>query len=191
MEKLTDAQTLDIQRFLNKNLGNSFVVADELLDHLCILTELEMQAGKPFADALKAAYSQLDKAALQEIRTTENILAWTNKRLLDSLLVLIICAAIIGFTLFFLKIKGFRLAWIAALILLGYIFLPLFALRKWAIFPHKITDTIFFFIGFIQLNGLVFMIIKLRWWKYAVPIMLLGLIVGAVIWIKNKYVKER
>jgi hypothetical protein len=170
---LTDIQVADIQSHIVKKMGAS-QLTDELLDHICILTEVEMQTGKPFKAAFETAFSQFDRTTLQDIRSQEQVFSWTKSGFVKGLLAVIIGLICLGLSLFFLKIKGFRLILITALFLANYILLPLFFFKKGWATADKIVVFLTFLLIFINLNGLMFLIAKLKWWRIVGAFMLVS-----------------
>jgi hypothetical protein len=182
MKPLTDAQVIDIQSFLKEKLGNASALTDELLDHVCVLTEIEMQAGKPFEVARERAFLQLDKSVLQDIQKTEMHRKWADKRTGERLLKVIIGLIIVGLGLFLGDLRGFRIAWILALILTAYLWLPLTAFRRWVLETPKPFQVFLFLAAFIQLNSLIFWVLRLRLWRLFVPLIVISSVITLVVW---------
>jgi hypothetical protein len=186
MDKLSDAQVELIQEFVQKKMGQKNALGDELFDHLCILTELEIQAGKPFAIALETAFAGLDQHALAEIRTQEKILRYTDKRLLLSLSILIALCLAGAIWLFVSQIRGFRLFALIALVLSAYFLLPLLTLRRW----YKATEPLSLLVGvwliFIQLHSLMFIVVRPFRWRAGLFFIALTLLIALFYWAKHK-----
>ena len=68
MVQLTEQQIIYIQHYL-KNEGLSYEpLKEELLDHLCCMTEANMQLGSPFHDAVQLTFSNFQKEEINDIQ---------------------------------------------------------------------------------------------------------------------------
>ena len=68
MIQLTEQQVFYIQSHL-ENEGLSYApLKEELLDHLCCMTETNMQLGNPFHDAVQLTFSNFQKDEIHEIQ---------------------------------------------------------------------------------------------------------------------------
>jgi murein DD-endopeptidase MepM/ murein hydrolase activator NlpD len=77
MVQLTEYQINFIQQYL-KEQGLSYEpLKEELLDHLCCMTETEMQLGSPFHKAVQRSFSNFQK---KEIQTIQKLIKYSSTR---------------------------------------------------------------------------------------------------------------
>ncbi len=77
MAQLTEQQITFIQHYL-KNEGLSYEpLKDEILDHLCCMTEANMQLGNPFHHAVRLSFSSFQK---EEIHTIQRQIIYSSTR---------------------------------------------------------------------------------------------------------------
>ncbi len=77
MIQLTDQQMDYIQQYLNEEGLSYEPLKDEILDHLCCLTETSMQSGNTFHKAVQQSFSHFKK---EEIKTIQKQIIYSSTR---------------------------------------------------------------------------------------------------------------
>jgi hypothetical protein len=119
------------------------------------------------------------------------MLSWTNHRVLTGLRGVILLLIGLGFVLFFARLRGFRLAWLLSLLLTAYGLLPILALKNWSLSPQKRTKLLLLCLGFVQINSLIFVVVRLRLLVVVLPILLITSLVGGYIFLQNRKAKNQ
>jgi hypothetical protein len=190
LEKLNDEHIDLIQQYVKRELGNDRGLSEEMLDHLCILIELEMQQGTPFASALETAFNGLDHNALRDIRYQELVLRYADPRLIKALFAAIVLCLLLAISYWIQQVRGFRMFSLIALVLATYFLLPLLALRRWYKSQARLQVLVMAWLGVIQLHSLIFIVIRPFRWRAGLFFFFTSLAIGLFYHFKNQRSKD-
>jgi hypothetical protein len=178
LENITDEQIALIQQYVKRKVGNDQALSEEMLDHLCILIELEMQQGQAFNRALEIAFDGLDQNALREIRYQEWVLRYADPRLIKALIAIIVICLLLALNFWIQQVRGFRMFSLLALLLAAYFLLPLLTLRRWYKSDARIQVLVSAWLQVIQLHCLIFMVLHPFRWRAGLFFFVLTVAIG-------------
>lgn len=194
MKRLTDEQIDFLADNLERHGIDDERLRVELLDHVCVLVEVELNAGKTFEDAYQLVLQRFGNDGFRRVQ--DETLEFTNypKFITKQLL---IGVGIVGAVLFLagialrfghLPYKGFFLA--IGVLLLCYVFMPLALMYNLI----RVRDRLFALFGavtfFLVLHAIMFRLMRLPQARYFLPFALFVLLafVGTAIikWLRQR-----
>jgi hypothetical protein len=166
MIELTDAQVDFIETNLQQKGLQQKQLTKELLEHICVLTEIEMRSGLAFEAAYQKAIQHFGKDGLQkitdEVEEYDNYPKFITKKFLWwSGALLLICYAIGIYAKS--ELWPSRKYWfIGSSALIAYLFLPLVLSYTLLRSKNKLKSIMEFILLFLLMHNVVFFLVPLR-----------------------------
>jgi len=162
--KLTDIEVEKIEFYLRANGIRDEELFSEIIDHLCILTESELENTPNFNDAFAVALKKFNKKELMDIvRNKESFYLhpeFLNKTFLIVFGILSVSAFCIGIYLKMNLLPGRKLFLVGGGILTGYIYLPMLLLYWLTEFANKLKYVLLFISLFAAFHSFIGLVLK-------------------------------
>lgn len=174
MIQLNDEQVLYIRKRLQDRLVQNETLREELTDHLCILTEMEMNNGLSFTDAYSKAVSSFGHSSFRKIENDFFHITGFQKLITPGILLIIAGISIIIILVgTWMHIQNLYLhGWIFGIgfLLLAYLFLPLLFLYFYEKVVHRFLLVLGFVTTFFGCHAIVLLVLQIRPRRFIVPI---------------------
>jgi hypothetical protein len=166
MNELTEAQVDFIHTDLQKKGLPQKQLTNELLEHICVLTELEMQSGLAFNEAYQKALQYFGKGGLQKVNDEteeyDNYPKFITKKFLWWSGIVLLCYYAIGIYARLNQWADKKFWFIGSSSVIAYVFLPLLLSYMLLRSNNKLKTILEFLLLFLLLHNIVFFMAGLR-----------------------------
>lgn len=192
---LTDSEVEKIDFYLRAIGIQNQDVLSEITDHLCILTESELENIPDFDNAFSVALKKFNKKELVDIALNKESFYMHPKFLSKNFLIIFgllsITAFCIGIYLRANLLQGRKIFLVGGGILTGYIFLPMLLLSWLTEFANKVKYILLFMTLFTAFHGLVGLILKWPVAKWFIIVTVIFAILFIILFLIKPNLKNR